>query len=682
MKRSLIVALLLAACTGKVRGVDSSISVNPTALVFAQATVGAVQELPVQIINQGTAELGIQGVKVSADPNAELAVANVLAAACDGSVRSGGMVLDPGECGQFVVRWKPGAAHDAAGSIEVDSDDRRFPVITIPVSGSATGPELQICALKADGSLDSAKCTGRTTTLTNVPEVDFDPGAVGTKSTRLVRVLNHGSAALQLLSAPHLAAGSPADFSVAPLAAGPIAPGASLDIPVYVTPSGTGPLQGALELTTNDPVAGHVSVPLVTVLAGYKFCVSPTVGLDFGSLTVGQAQTQTITFSNCGDVAFDITHFALSGSSTFTVPAAQLPATPSTLQPGGKFSLDVSYKPAAAQHDTGSIDATLTVQGTPHAQSWALTGTGLTATGGGGGCPGAPTAKITATKNEETTPFDPSTTILAPLDTVTLDGSTSTVPNGHPAYTWRLVSSPPGANDPLSSGTGVQTSITPRQDGDYVAELTVKDGSGCVSAPVQVTLHVKAGGAVHIELTWKESYGDVDLHYIGPGASFYQHDPIHGDLYWDESQYTATGTSISWNGGGTPDWGLNNTVQADGKTDNDAYLDVDQLWGSGPENITHAKPFDGTYQIKVHYYCPHRPFGSGDSGSVTPTLRIWINGVLLQQTPPTTTMTKFQVWEPATIVVSNNGQSVVATYANPAPHADSTPGSQNCDHQY
>src|SRR4051812_7843788 len=196
MKRLLLAGLLVAACTGKLRSVDSLISVNPTQLVFAQATVGAVQELPVQITNSGTAELGIQGVKVSADPNQELAVANVLSAACDGSARSGGMVLDPGECAQFAVRWKPGAAHDAIGSIEVDSDDRRFPVITLPVSGSATGPELQICALRADGSQDNAKCTGRTTTLTSIPEVDFDPGAVGTKSTRLVRVLNHGSAAL------------------------------------------------------------------------------------------------------------------------------------------------------------------------------------------------------------------------------------------------------------------------------------------------------------------------------------------------------------------------------------------------------------------------------------------------------------------------------------------------------
>src|SRR5262249_1524484 len=155
---------------------------------------------------------------------------------------------------------------------------------------------------------------------------------------------------------------------------------------------------------------------------------------------------------------------------------------------------------------------------------------------------------------------------------VTLDGSTSTSTGGTPTYAWRLVSTPRGAIDQIQ-GTGARVKLLVRQAGDYVVELTVKDTLGCQSQPVQVKLRVVPIGEIHGELTWAESYGDVDLHYIGPGGRFYQRNPA-GDLDWEHSLATAVGQGTPRpTRNRNPDWGLNDTVSGDGLPDNDPSLD-------------------------------------------------------------------------------------------------------------
>ena len=34
-------------------------------------------------------------------------------------------------------------------------------------------------------------------------------------------------------------------------------------------------------------------------------------------------------------------------------------------------------------------------------------------------------------------------------------------------------------------------------------------------------IRVEPKGSIHIQLTWPESFGDIDLHYVGPGGTFY-----------------------------------------------------------------------------------------------------------------------------------------------------------------
>ena len=85
---------------------------------------------------------------------------------------------------------------------------------------------------------------------------------------------------------------------------------------------------------------------------------SPTVGaspsaVNFGSVSVGNLQTQAVVITNTGSIACTLSKTATSGSG-FTVGASSLPAN---LSAGQSVSLPVSFSPQAA----GSVSGTLSL---------------------------------------------------------------------------------------------------------------------------------------------------------------------------------------------------------------------------------------------------------------------------------------------------------------------------------
>lgn len=109
----------------------------------------------------------------------------------------------------------------------------------------------------------------------------------------------------------------------------------------------------------------------------------------------------------------------------------------------------------------------------------------LAACGGGGGggsaAPSTPTPTANATADN---------TRVAAGQTVTLDGSASTTPNGGTiTYQWRVEQRPDGSTAELTTPTAVRASFTPDLPGNYLISLAVNDGRAGSTAS-QITLTV------------------------------------------------------------------------------------------------------------------------------------------------------------------------------------------------
>lgn len=227
---------------------------------------------------------------------------------------------------------------------------------------------------------------------------------------------------------------------------------------------------------------------------------------------------------------------------------------------------------------------------------------------------------------------------VAPLTTVTLDGTASYDPEGLAitAYAWTIVSVPQGSTIANVQG---QTSSNPTPNlwldiaGEYVFELTVQNELGAWdSTPDRVVVVAEPSDDFYVQLTW-DAVVDLDLHLAKAGSDIFS----PGDCNYCNM---------------TPNW-------FSGNPGANPSLDWDVISeGFGPETITITKPADGTYKVGVHYY------GQGGAASCTgpcpptkATVRVYINGVL-KETFERTIDGQGTVWVPTDITVVGTQVSV------------------------
>lgn len=358
---------------------------------------------------------------------------------------------------------------------------------------------------------------------------------------------------------------------------GMLEPGETADVVVTYTP--VNPSDSAQALVhSDDPDDPQIRVDLTGggLLPG--LLLDPGY-LDWGNVESGEISTGTISVINDGEADLTLTSLTVTGDAPFSSLFAE--ALPLVVEPGDSVPVEIQYAPS----ETGRYTGTLWVG------SNAPSGVASAPLTGNSGIPVA----VCSVDPEE---------VYANAETADFDGASSYDPGGRSiaSYTWTLVTSPAGsaASLPTTSGSHVRN-FAPDLAGTYVAALVVENDLGLQSDPCLATLTAIPAQSLWIEMYWTHSGDDMDLHLLQPGGSL----TSNSDCYYANCV------------GGGPDWG----VRGDGV--DDPSLDIDDIPGTGPENINIWDPEDGVFEVYVHDYP-----GSVYNGDNDVTVRIYVAGVL------------------------------------------------------
>ncbi|MFH1463103.1 MAG: hypothetical protein ABIO70_01830 [Pseudomonadota bacterium] len=200
--------------------------------------------------------------------------------------------------------------------------------------------------------------------------------------------------------------------------------------------------------------------------------------------------------------------------------------------------------------------------------------------------------------------------VTPPFEAASWDGSASEDPSGGEIvkYEWALVSQPSGSAVALPTnvpGNGaIINNFVPDLAGDYVGRLVVTNDRGDISDPCEVTLEAIPAEDLWVEMYWTHASDDMDLHLLKPGGQL----ETNGDCYFAN----CVNRSL--------DWGVR------GDEDDDPSLDLDDIPGTGPENINILQPEDGEFTVFVHDYYLSNGWGADYTGANQVTVNVYLNG--------------------------------------------------------
>ena len=358
-----------------------------------------------------------------------------------------------------------------------------------------------------------------------------------------------------------------------------MAPGESVEVTVDYSPTNAGDLAD-VHIANSDPGLPQAIVQLEGVGLYPQLVFDPNP-LDFGYVPSGTTETGTIDVVNNGGATLDVSSLLVLGEG-FSLGDV---AVPFSLAPGESLPVDIDFTPSAELRFTGEIWAESNTPGTTSKAD--LLGTSLE----------KPVAVCEADPSEA----------YALYDRVNWLGSDSYDPTGQAivGYEWRLVTRPEGSAASMPGGTTAdRNGFVADVVGEYVAELVVANEDGVESEPCYATLTAVPSQSLWVEMYWELNQDDMDLHLVDAG----------GGLRSDSDCYYANCV------GRGLDWGVA------GESSDNPSLDIDDIPGTGPENINIQEPAEGSvFTVYVHDYMGSTP-DRYEANEVT--VNIYISGEL------------------------------------------------------
>lgn len=253
---------------------------------------------------------------------------------CTGSYSVGTTVAITGTAaiGSVLKEWDGcDSVSDNVCTVTLSADKAVTAVFSPPQKIKVSPMSVNFGSLKAD-----TKSSPRTVTITNIAAT--------------------GAPDLTLLSY-ELSGTNPSEFGLdTSFCPSTLSRGASCPVYITATPSSGSfaPISAVLNINSNDPKKGTVSVKLAAIVSPPVLSVSPS-SVNFGKIAAGSTSaTKTITIRNAGISDLSISSVTLGGTSPSQFTQTN---SCSTLVKGNTCGITVSFTPASA----GAQSATLTI---------------------------------------------------------------------------------------------------------------------------------------------------------------------------------------------------------------------------------------------------------------------------------------------------------------------------------
>ena len=319
------------ALTGS--GAQPGLASTPAAVSFGNVGVGSSGSASVNLSNTGSANVTISGASAT---GAGFTIGGSPA----------GQTIQPGQSISFTAQFSPTSVGSASGSISISSNAPNSPM-TIALAGVGTQPGL------------AASPTA----------VNFKGVVVGNSGTASISLSNTGTAAVTVSQATASGAG----FTITGSPAGQtIQPGQSVSFTAQFSPTSVGSASGSVSIASNAP-----NSPFTIALSGTgtqpQIAAIPS-NAPFGSVTVGNSNSQTITVSNGGTANLVISQGTVTGSG-FHISGLSAPLT---IPAGSNATFNAVFTPTGAGAVTGSISLSSDAPNSPYMIG--LTGTGVAGT--------------------------------------------------------------------------------------------------------------------------------------------------------------------------------------------------------------------------------------------------------------------------------------------------------------
>ena len=315
-------------------GTQGHLTANPASVNFGSLLAGANASISVTLTNTGTGSVAISGGSAS---GTGFTMSGLAAA-----------TLTAGQSTTFSVKFSPTAAGAASGSVSITSNAPGSP-LAIPLSGNGVQTQSQL-------SLNPAS-------------VNFGNVTVGNNGSQDVTITNTGNGTLNITGATASGAG----YSVSGLGSQSVNPGGTVIFTAKFSPTSTGSTSGSISISSN--AAGS---PATLALSGTgtqaQLAANPT-NASFGTVTVGNTNSQTIHLTNGGTAAVSISQANVTGSG-FSISG--MPALPMSISAGSSATFNAVFAPTTSGSVSGSISLVSSAPSSP--LSITLSGNGQAAT--------------------------------------------------------------------------------------------------------------------------------------------------------------------------------------------------------------------------------------------------------------------------------------------------------------